>query len=280
MCLIILNPSTGDAIPEQQLENAYISNNDGVGIAYAENGKLHMFKSVKRYTRMLRHYRRARRLGAEILIHFRYATAGVIADSTAHPFLIDSDYAFAHNGVLDGYNGVVQVPKNSKRSDTQIFIDTILNRLPTDKWLWDDSKVSMMEDLISFNKFAFLNKQGQWRILNENLGHWSNGNWFSNSSYKESAFYSYHGIGFGSESYDIKSTRSTIKRLPASTTTETYTSPKDVDWTAGMFVGETPLCWQCIEQEDFTNNQLPLDGIPFQLLTLCQVCDKILNDRS
>jgi len=113
------------------------------------------------------------------LIHFRIATHGTVDLYNCHPFIVDSEHSFIHNGVIAGMSAT---DKNDNRSDTRIFNDTILRKLPIG-WEKNEAIVSMIESRIGISKLCLLSIDGTVTIFNEEKGHWKDGIWFSNYGY-------------------------------------------------------------------------------------------------
>ena len=98
--------------------------------------------------------------------------------NNAHPHKVNEDLVLIHNGILD-----IDVPKDSKKSDTVLFIEKHLKELPSG-FEYNKSIMRLIEDRIGkSNKFCFLNSKGDYFILNESSGEWINGVWYSNQSY-------------------------------------------------------------------------------------------------
>jgi hypothetical protein len=53
--------------------------------------------------------------------------------------------------------------------------------------------VTMMEEYISYSKLIFLDAENNSKILNEEKGVWDDGNWYSNTTYKDYGFYDFGG---------------------------------------------------------------------------------------
>jgi hypothetical protein len=51
--------------------------------------------------------------------------------------------------------------------------------------LFDDPMQELIENVIGYSKLVFLDKKGNFNIMNEDKGHWYNKVWYSNSSYKK-----------------------------------------------------------------------------------------------
>ena len=178
MCLLI-NQTTNAPIGRDLLKNADSSNPDGMGFAYAVNGEI-FIKKFREFKPFYKSYKKAvKRHGkiTDFILHFRFSTHGVNNGLfNVHPFKINESLAFAHNGMLD-------VDDHKKKSDTQIFNETILQKLKPN-FLNNTAVCQLLEGFIGSDKLVFLNSDGKSTILNEKRGHWDGGTWFSNDSYK------------------------------------------------------------------------------------------------
>jgi len=90
MCVIVRKPKNV-SVSIETLRNCWQSNKDGAGFMYAENGKLIFKKGLMTFKSFLTEYRACNPLGKEILIHFRFATHGAVANEQTHPFIIHGD---------------------------------------------------------------------------------------------------------------------------------------------------------------------------------------------
>jgi predicted glutamine amidotransferase len=167
---------------------------------YAVNGKVVVHKVMKDFNKLYKLYKEANKLNTNIVLHFRIATSGGINDYNLHPFKISDDAWFCHNGILD-----IQVPRESKENDTQIYNNGILKQLP--KEFYKDAGIMQ---LIRFsigngNKFVFLDKLGEYYILNEEAGVWDGECWYSNTSYKSARASTYTTYNWkrNTKKYDI-----------------------------------------------------------------------------
>jgi predicted glutamine amidotransferase len=128
--------------------------------------------------------READRFNTNIVIHFRIATSGGVNYENCHPFKVNEDIFFCHNGILD-----IEVPIYSKINDTQIYNNTFLKGLPSN-FVQNDSLMQLIEFSIGANnKFVFLDSYGDFYIINENAGNWHKGAWYSNKSYMSACTY-------------------------------------------------------------------------------------------
>lgn len=182
MCIIAIQP-LGVKIKESTLKNCWESNNDGAGIMYVDNGKIIVNREMHSFNEFMKLKKHADKLNSNIVMHFRIATSGGINEKNCHPFKVNNDVYFCHNGILD-----IEVPKNSNINDTQIFNNSFMKGLPNN-FVQNDSIMQLIEFTIgNRNKFVFLDSSGQFYILNENAGRWDSGAWFSNDSYKRNPY--------------------------------------------------------------------------------------------
>jgi len=184
MCIAILNTST--KIKDKHIKNSWDNNDQGGGLLYNKDNKLVVFKTYD-YDEFLAQYKLLRKdesIGV-IVLHFRIATSGHERFTNLHPFLVNENLGFVHNGIISGLG-------NAQHSDTYQFND-ILKGLPTD-FLSYESMRYFISDFIGSSKLIFLNNKDEYTIINEKHGHWDKkGNWFSNDSYKAVSSFVYYG---------------------------------------------------------------------------------------
>ena len=186
MCVIAIQPK-GNVISKQELQNCWDNNGHGGGIMYADNGKIIVKKEMKSFDKFYEYVQEGSKLDSSVVIHFRIATSGGINEYNCHPFKIHKNLYFCHNGILD-----INVPQGSKENDTQIFNNILMKPLPYNFYK-NQAIMNVLEFTIGFgNKFVFLDDKGDYFILNEKAGEWSeDGAWFSNTSYKKAKSYGY-----------------------------------------------------------------------------------------
>lgn len=186
MCIAVYLPKRA-TIDRETLLNCYASNPDGMGFAYWDDannlivrkfvGQDKIMLGIEEFLLTREHY-----IKKQMLIHFRIASHGKISKSTCHPFVIDKNTVFCHNGILSDYSK--QLSLDSKISDTMLFNRKVLKKLPkdfTDKPIYK----KMLEEMIGlYNKMIIISSDGKHLILNEEQGEWDKGVWFSNDSYK------------------------------------------------------------------------------------------------
>lgn len=186
MCIAILN-EPNKVIDYNTLQTCWNSNRDGAGMLYIQDGKLKVHKEMDSFNKFYDAYLRIRQndLTKKIVLHFRISTHGKVNKTNCHPFLVNDDLGFVHNGIISG------LPYSGDYSDTFMFNKHILKNMPKD-FLAHKGIISMMEDFISYSKLVFLDAENNSTIVNEEKGIWDDGNWFSNGTYKD---YGYYDVG-------------------------------------------------------------------------------------
>jgi glutamine amidotransferase len=181
MCIIAIQPKN-EIISEQTLANCWDNNNDGAGIMYAIDGKIIVHKELDSFDKFLAYKKQVDKLNVNVVLHFRISTSGAIDKNNIHPFKVNDNLYFCHNGILD-----INVPIGSKINDTQIFNNVFMKGM-NPRFIYNESTRNLIQYSIGKNKFVFLDNKGEFFILNEHLGSWDSGVWYSNDSY----LYSYN----------------------------------------------------------------------------------------
>ena len=184
MCIAILKTKDGN-ITDEQLLNCFDNNPDGAGIAYTKDNKIFIVKGIFDAKQFVDAYHKAEaEADGAMLVHCRIGTSGFKDYTNCHPHVVSDECVMIHNGILS-----IDVPKDSKVSDTVLYVEQYLKPLPKD-FMLNDGIMSLITDHIGAgNKFVFLNNHGDFSIANEKAGHWKNGVWFSNYSYEAYSFY-------------------------------------------------------------------------------------------
>lgn len=181
MCIAILN-SKG-ILSKKTLKTCWDNNSDGAGFAYAEKGKIKVIKEMDNFNTFYGRYLECRkgREDQNFIIHFRITTHGKVDLTNCHPFKVNNELAFIHNGIINN------VARHLDYSDTYIFNEVILKKLPKD-FIFNSAIIELIDEYIGWSKLVFLTGKGEAVIVGEKSGKWDGGNWFSNDSYKESKF--------------------------------------------------------------------------------------------
>ena len=183
MCIAIYKPAF-KVISKEILKECFDSNKDGCGFAYINTDHLGV-KRIKVYKSMFfnkfyEKYERAIRLNPDspFIIHFRIATHGTVDTFNCHPFWINNNTVFIHNGIISG------VSKDDKKSDTQMFNEEFLQHIDSTLLLKDGPVKKLIEKFVIGSKLVVLNVEGDVSIYNESAGNWNDGVWYSNLSWK------------------------------------------------------------------------------------------------
>lgn len=178
MCIIAaLNP--GKTLSKEVFDRCWDNNPDGFGMSYLYKGTIRIKKTMdKRAAWSIYHnIERIAPLSAKIL-HFRIGTHGIKDEFNCHPFTVNNDLVFAHNGIIKN----VPVCPDKYLSDTQIFNNLILKNLP-DGFQYNKTYKLLLEKFIDYSKLVFMSSENILTIFNEEAGEWDKGIWFSNKSY-------------------------------------------------------------------------------------------------
>ena len=188
MCVIASIPA-GSTIDEKTLRNMWNRNPDGAGIAWLEDGRVNMYKSMKLKPFLTKFKVIVKSHGSsDILVHMRIATCGEVCLDNNHPFYLLQngqelkDTVFAHNGQLFDYTPPA---KFSHLSDTRYFNELFFNNfniLSLDDWRVQE----MIGNIIGkhSNKFVVLSAnpalKAETYIINKHLGEYVGKVWYSN----------------------------------------------------------------------------------------------------
>ena len=181
MCIAILNTKIS-TLKKDTLKNCWLNNGDGAGILYIDNNQsMQVFKEMTDFDKFYEEYLHIKKNYGKrnIVLHFRISTHGKVNATNCHPFLVDEGLGFVHNGMIH------TVPVSKEYSDTYMFNECILKKFKPG-FEYDQDILDLLAEYIGTgSKLIFLNKDNDYAIVNEKAGHWSDGCWFSNSSYKQ-----------------------------------------------------------------------------------------------
>jgi hypothetical protein len=193
MCIISAIPQ-GKQISKATLQRCWNNNQHGGGFMFTDGKRVQTFKELTSFKRYWKAFTEARALhpDSSFVCHFRISTHGKIDETNCHPFLVNNQLGFAHNGIIRN------APVSPNFSDTYMFNATILQNLPK-SFLDNHATMSLIKEYIgSGSKLAFLTHDNRIVLVNEKAGEWDeNGVWFSNSGYKEWGYYDRGGQRVG-----------------------------------------------------------------------------------
>lgn len=204
MCLLIL--AKGGSTPSKKsLRRAGKANPDGFGFAIIGDRMIHTYKSMDLEETIGNFYdMRERFPKGHAIFHLRITTHGVTNVDNCHPFQVNEDLVMGHNGMLP-------IKEENGKSDTHLFATEWLPQFDMSELLDTKAGNDELSRFATGSKLAFLNVGSQlanpFYIINEHMGHWKDGVWYSNSSYKETMWYpstSYNYTTYSADPRDEK----------------------------------------------------------------------------
>lgn len=183
MCIAIY-VKKGSKIPTKEVLNeCYINNSDGAGLAYVEKGEMVIEKGFFDFEEF---YKRVMDIKnpelKSIFLHFRIGTGGGINKENTHPFRINKNICMMHNGILP-------IDSSQTKCDTNILA-TLLNRMRMrDLYKNKDLLKTLYELCGDYSKLIFMDLTEDVFFVNKDLGVWVDGVWFSNETYKKKVQY-------------------------------------------------------------------------------------------
>ena len=250
MCLII-QATKPEVITENMMNCAYLNNDDGFGLMFANKGKVHVHKlgkpkSFKSINKLWDSYKN---LDVPMGLHFRFNTNGESSKAMSHPYQILSkeessrDLWLMHNGP--------QLPTpmiDDNKSDTHQFVKWVLKPqlLNEPELLYNPDWQEMLSDMIGSDKLLFLDsKTEEFTIINEDQGKTTDDMWLSNTYSLEP-----RGNYALSRDYKYDEDTDTLKKIENKWTYE------DDDWGYGGMghYSGTPIYRRGIESNNTTKN--------------------------
>lgn len=174
MCQIIYKP-VGKAFNFSYLDKAQKYNKDGYGVMWYEDGTAKKYTTLD-YTTFKLVMRALEKKSC--VVHLRNTTVGTTSLDNCHPFTIPTGYMM-HNGTIFSLKEY-----QSKQSDTAKLARILMNTSYT--------KISDVAPLLqciigdTINRLVFLEDSGEVTIINEDLGIWDEGVWYSNDYHLKS----------------------------------------------------------------------------------------------
>jgi hypothetical protein len=250
MCLII-QATKPEVITENMMNCAYLNNDDGFGLMFANKGKVHVHKlgkpkSFKSINKLWDSYKN---LDVPMGLHFRFNTNGESSKAMSHPYQVltkeesNRDVWLMHNGP--------QLPTpmiDSNKSDTHQFVKWVLRPqlLNEPELLYNPDWQEMLSDMIGSDKLLFLDsKTEEFTIINEEQGKTTDDMWLSNTYSLEP-----RGNYALSRDYKYDQDTDTLKKIENKWTYE------DDDWGYGGMghYSGTPIYRTHVESNNTTKN--------------------------
>jgi predicted glutamine amidotransferase len=180
MCIAIFKPH-GVKLEKSVLQKCFDNNKDGCGFAYheSENNRIIVKKGYSKFDDFWANF--YRHMNRKMIIHFRNATHGEVDFENCHPFFVNENLVFAHNGMIIKINRW-----DLKKSDSWHFNEAILRGI-VEKFpeIWKSAQFRVLvEFYIGKSRLIFMDNKGDVAIFNKELGVEEFGCWFSNNYYK------------------------------------------------------------------------------------------------
>jgi len=178
MCVAILKPNKS-TIDNKTIKQCWKKNPHGGGFMYVRDGKIVIIKELSKVDNYIKLFREHEKFfNGDVVLHFRIATSGETDLINTHPHKVNNNIYMVHNGIIERCEDI-----NSKFSDTINFC-TFISNLPN-SFMKNDSILELISGYINNDKMIFLNRDNEVKIINESLGMWIGGNWFSNNHWQE-----------------------------------------------------------------------------------------------
>jgi hypothetical protein len=181
MCIIAIKPAN-IVIPSANITAMWENNPHGAGFMYAERGKVKVVKGFMKLNALMSALEEHK--SRKLVMHFRTKTHGDISADLTHPFWVKKNgLAMVHNGIIWSF------AKNAsnKESDSLLYARHLGKRFHDPMEALTNPLVhANIVDQIGYSKLVFMDGNGDTQIVNEKLGTWDNGVWYSNSGFTRS----------------------------------------------------------------------------------------------
>jgi len=178
MCLLVQQTAASN-FSDEFLADVYTKNQDGLGVMYAEGGKLHVFKALPANSQDFIDFYRKHAEGKDCVWHARMQTHGDIDFDNCHPYKVTDDVWLAHNGILSTGNNA-----DKSKSDTWHFIHNFIRPalIGNPELLTDENWQKFVGEIIGrSNKFALVRADGAVVVINAQAGVNYENAWLSNT---------------------------------------------------------------------------------------------------
>ena len=170
MCIIAVSKKGVKQPTLEQLKMMYKNNPDGAGYMYARNGQVHIHKGFMNVEDFIRSVKSEHFTARDAVVyHFRISTQAGVKPSMTHPFPLTCNLERCE--ALDtvcpvgiAHNGIIRMTSNTKEtrfSDTAIFITDYMTRLIRKKQDLTDMAVLNMIDHLTNSKWAIMSGDGE-----------------------------------------------------------------------------------------------------------------------
>ena len=210
MCLLCV-AEPGQTPSREHLLNAASSNPHGFGYAFHLGSTILTGRGMDA-EEVVDRFMRLRSIHTDVwaMFHARFTTHGETSKANCHPFRVGGSdkVVLAHNGILP-----LEPAPGDKRSDTRLFADDFLPALGIEA-LDDEDTFDQLERWMGGSKVVVFSADERTEygvyFLNQHLGHWKDGIWWSNNSYETSWYDNYRTKKGVTCSYDYHTQTETV----------------------------------------------------------------------
>lgn len=187
MCLLTFMHA-GCMADIDHLKNGADNNPDGFGFAIHAGTHI-VHASGLNFDQVLDRFLTERRNhSGPALFHSRITTHGGTSLDNCHPFQVGRD-----TNTIVAHNGMLPIQARDGKSDTRIFAEELFPSWGGASTLNSKRMRKKLAKFADGSKLVFLSAnpdvQEDYYIINESDGHWDDGVWWSNSSYKWASTY-------------------------------------------------------------------------------------------
>ena len=217
MCLLVIQHQNAPKLGKEWLADFYSHNQDGVGVMYAENGKLTIKKILPKTAKDFESFYNKEITGKFCAFHLRMKTHGDINLDNCHPYEVLNqqehgiDLWLMHNGILSTGNA-----SDETKSDTWHYINNylvpMLAKNPDFAFTEPFAEI-VSEHIGSGNKFVLMDNTGRIQVINQSVGVQWGGLWLSNT-YAWSAPYQVSAISQASKKSKKANWKSEVAVMP------------------------------------------------------------------
>lgn len=189
MCLMVHQPKD-TILPDDLVKDVYTRNPDGIGVMWAESGKLKFKKAIVTDADEFLKFYKENIVGKECVWHARMMTHGDVDLENCHPYPVFGfdgtptdgstlPLLMMHNGILDYGNAA-----DKTKSDTWHYIRNFLRPMLKDntEFAFTEAFKSVVgKHITGANRFAFMDPLGRVTLVNKPTGVEYAGAWFSNT---------------------------------------------------------------------------------------------------
>ena len=176
MCLIVHRPTAGAHLPNAIIDSNLSYNDDGFGLAWREGGRLRYRKFGPADHQAFKAFlKKIDQTDNEYMAHFRMTTHGPSNKDMAHPYLYSDEEV---GDVLVFHNGIIPISTPSDKSDTLVFVESVLSQLPS-KWWEQPALKYLVESGIGYSRLGIMTGEESIRITGDNKWVFQNGIYYS-----------------------------------------------------------------------------------------------------